>query len=970
MLIALATTMLQRAALCAVTFFACSCKDDPPQVTRPLSLAPETLPSAEAGVAYEAELQLEGDARPPVNWSLLGGARGGLELVEVDDRHARLAGVPVEGEHSLRILAVDIAGQVADRTYRLLVTPGRLTIRTETLPAGVVGAPYEATIEADVDASVAVEWALESGYLHSGLEFTAVDGRTARITGTPYAVGVRQVVIAATDHRGLRAARTFNLEVMPAPPPLRVVEGSLPVGHVGVEYEARLAAQDGAPPYRWSLADGVLPSGLQLTEDGLITGRPTDVTSYQIVSVEVTDQAGAHDQSRMGITVRPAPEILPESITDRWIGVESWVNLSCEHCAELGVLTWSVVAGALPAGMALRPNPVDPERRALVIGTPTQLGSSTFTVEVVDEQGLSGRREYTVEVGPWPIEVQTVALPATEPGRAYAASITTRGGYGPLTWALVGGSLPPGITLETSSTAVARLSGVTHSTEPRFDFTVRISDGLGTSAEQTLSILVREFTQELVVWGGKDGTAAAVAQVSDVGGAVPTPPMRMSQANTATSPLASSVAAQSPSGERLALFDVDLADATVEVFLTELHGASPTVGVQVGAPLAGRAVSGHYWSPDSTRLAFVVGEGFDLTLYAVDLSAPPPWTVHEIARVPTSYAPVAWTASGDHLVFAGEDDASIAVVRWSGPVPGAPVAIGTTSGPHVRFRVVSSPERVLYMGAGSSDPSTRHLYGVDLSRAVPAAPVQVSDTTAPGDSVLSLFEVAPDGSQLAYQATQGGQPGLYLVDVAGGESRLAVTGTVATMLWSPTSSHLAVARYLTPSSPLQELLLVDVTNGGAPVLLDAGPTIIRNLRFSPDGSALLFESYSASVSRVARTASPAVVYTIPISGGHSDEIAFAPDSSAVVLVQYVNATYGRPYLVDLRVDPPITTNIGARAAAAQQVHDVRWLADSTRIVVITGPEEVHTLDTRAATLAPERVGGPSSSGARTVLFVP
>jgi hypothetical protein len=57
-------------------------------------------------------------------------------------------------------------------------------------------------------------------------------------------------------------------------PPLAVVEDSLPALDAGIEAHIALHARGGVPPYHWRVASGDLPEGVQLTPEGVLTGRP------------------------------------------------------------------------------------------------------------------------------------------------------------------------------------------------------------------------------------------------------------------------------------------------------------------------------------------------------------------------------------------------------------------------------------------------------------------------------------------------------------------------------------------------------------------------------------------------------------------------------------------------------------------------------------------------------------------------
>jgi hypothetical protein len=70
-------------------------------------------------------------------------------------------------------------------------------------------------------------------------------------------------------------------------PPLAIVDEPLPPFDAGVEFHFLLHATGGVPPYVWSPTGGDLPDGINLTADGLLTGRPTKPgTSTFTVKVE------------------------------------------------------------------------------------------------------------------------------------------------------------------------------------------------------------------------------------------------------------------------------------------------------------------------------------------------------------------------------------------------------------------------------------------------------------------------------------------------------------------------------------------------------------------------------------------------------------------------------------------------------------------------------------------------------------
>ena len=80
--------------------------------------------------------------------------------------------------------------------------------------------------------------------------------------------------------------------VHPARKLLAITSGSLPVGHLGQAYAARLTAVGGKAPYRWVRSGGSLAPGLRLTTTGRLTGIPKRTGSYRLLA-KVVDRAGA-----------------------------------------------------------------------------------------------------------------------------------------------------------------------------------------------------------------------------------------------------------------------------------------------------------------------------------------------------------------------------------------------------------------------------------------------------------------------------------------------------------------------------------------------------------------------------------------------------------------------------------------------------------------------------------------------------
>jgi hypothetical protein len=157
----------------------------------------------------------------------------------------------------------------------------------------------------------------------------------------------------------------------------------------------------------------------------------------------------------------------------------------------------------------------------LVHGTPTQAGEFSFWVELSDEnppsadwcRPSSAQREFTFKIVPGlNINQQALSPKATFTNTPYSFQLTATG---PGTWTVISGSLPAGITLNSSNGLLSGTPTVTGD----FTFKIQISDGSRVDAETyTLTVVAPlkitvpgvpaaeigfPFTLQLAATGGK-----------------------------------------------------------------------------------------------------------------------------------------------------------------------------------------------------------------------------------------------------------------------------------------------------------------------------------------------------------------------------------------------------------------------------------------------------------------------------------
>jgi hypothetical protein len=148
-------------------------------------------------------------------------------------------------------------------------------------------------------------WELTQGSLptHVGFIGDQGNGSTAMIKGVPATSGSFPLTFRVTDVLGRTTVHTITLGVTDK---LRLTSVRMPqVGRVGKLYLAHVVAEGGYGKRSWSVAQGVLPAGLQLdSKTGSITGRPVRRGRY-VFYLTVKDELGAARSMKVSILIRP-----------------------------------------------------------------------------------------------------------------------------------------------------------------------------------------------------------------------------------------------------------------------------------------------------------------------------------------------------------------------------------------------------------------------------------------------------------------------------------------------------------------------------------------------------------------------------------------------------------------------------------------------------------------------------------------
>lgn len=251
---------------------------------------------------------------------------------------------------------------------------------------------------------------------------------------------------------------------------LEIVNTALPSGVVGTPYSVTMLASNGTAPLTWRVIVGSLPSGLSLSTVGVISGTPTTAGSSTF-TIAVTD-ANFNVEAKVFTLNVTGPAALAITTASPLANGTVGTAYSSTLTASGGTapLTWTVTAGTLPAGLTL-------STAGVLSGTPTTVGTSNFTVTVVDSAtptaGTASKPfALTIAAAGAPLSIVTTSpLPAGTVNTTYSTTLTASGGTSPYSWAVTAGTLPAGLTLSTAGV----LSG-TPTAAGTSDFTITVTD--------------------------------------------------------------------------------------------------------------------------------------------------------------------------------------------------------------------------------------------------------------------------------------------------------------------------------------------------------------------------------------------------------------------------------------------------------------------------------------------------------------
>ena len=191
--------------------------------------------------------------------------------------------------------------------------------------------------------------------------------------------------------------------------------------------------------------------------------------------------------------VQPLPSILtPPNLPAGFEGIAYSQTLTAETYGT--PLTWSLAAGALPAGVSLSP-------AGVISGVPMTAGTWIFGITGSFPGFLPLNKTFTLTILPGPphLVITPATLPCGSPGSGYQQNLAAGSGSPPYIWSLTSGALPNGLFLSQGTTgatptATALIGQGIAAGAVTSTFTITVTDSTSATASQTFTLAITPIT--------------------------------------------------------------------------------------------------------------------------------------------------------------------------------------------------------------------------------------------------------------------------------------------------------------------------------------------------------------------------------------------------------------------------------------------------------------------------------------------
>jgi surface protein len=422
-----------------------------------ITISPNTLLDATLGTNYSQTLTQIGGIGA-ITYSISAGTLpNGLTL---NSTTGEISGVAtVANTFNFTVQAKDVNNCLGTKGYTIQTICPTITISPANLNNATVGTNYSQTLT-QVGGIGAITYSISAGTLPNGLTLNATTGE---ISGVATVANTFNFTVQAQDVNNCVGTKVYSIQTIC--PTITISSNSLSNAIVGTNYSQTLIQVGGIGAITYSISAGTLPNGLTLNSTtGEISGTPTvaNTFNFTVQAKDVNNCLGTKVYSIQAVC--PTITLAPANLNNATVGTNYSQTLT--QVGGISSITYSISAGTLPNGLSLNATTGE------ISGVATVANTFNFTVQAKDANNCLGTKVYSIQAVCPTITISPNSLSNATVGTNYSQTLTQVGGIGAITYSISVGTLPNGLTLNSTTGEISGTPTVANT----FNFTVQAKD--------------------------------------------------------------------------------------------------------------------------------------------------------------------------------------------------------------------------------------------------------------------------------------------------------------------------------------------------------------------------------------------------------------------------------------------------------------------------------------------------------------